>query len=371
MEPRIDDEPQILHPGPLDESLLTRQRYHRSEDIWNGEDPGPLTCHGRTKEMANIKMGDIRVGAGAKLKEFPFRSAFKNVNFNRSWTLNVETPLGVIQNKLDEEESPRPIQNLLPKYRRRHNRLIEVGLMQVYVIGSHINLGKWKVQDGLKLSYAGDSIWQGDCVLRKVDLPIKYPSCKYGKAGNFSLDTGPNRELIVGSSKNQPRYIFLSDGMFRELPWRAAGVAIPMFSVRTAFTNQRYICAWDVVGLIPLQVFWKCCSHERGQRLKVPEIVPFRLTQTIEAALGLTGVEGTFRSSCEAVVDVLRKNKDILLMLLEVFVRDPLEEWTRGDYHNDAAIGGEERKGMELAVSLSLFASRVQEIRVPIQVCII
>ncbi|KAF3956738.1 hypothetical protein CMV_018171 [Castanea mollissima] len=37
MEPWIDDEPQILHLGPLDESLLTQQRYHRSEDIWNGE----------------------------------------------------------------------------------------------------------------------------------------------------------------------------------------------------------------------------------------------------------------------------------------------------------------------------------------------
>lgn len=106
---------------------------------------------------------------------------------------------------------------------------------------------------------------------------------------------------------------------------------------------------------------------DKGQRLKVPEIVPFRLTQTIEAALGLTGIEGTFRANCEAVVSVLRKNKDILLMLLEVFVWDPLIEWTRGDFHDDAAIGGEERKGMELAVSLSLFASRVQEIRVPLQ----
>ncbi|TYG84112.1 hypothetical protein ES288_D01G223600v1 [Gossypium darwinii] len=106
---------------------------------------------------------------------------------------------------------------------------------------------------------------------------------------------------------------------------------------------------------------------DKGQRLKVPEIVPFRLTQTIEAALGLTGIEGTFRANCEAVVSVLRKNKDLLLMLLEVFVWDPLIEWTRGDFHDDAAIGGEERKGMELAVSLSLFASRVQEIRVPLQ----
>ncbi|GMH23554.1 hypothetical protein Nepgr_025397 [Nepenthes gracilis] len=106
---------------------------------------------------------------------------------------------------------------------------------------------------------------------------------------------------------------------------------------------------------------------DKGQRLKVPEIVPFRLTQTLEAALGLTGVEGVFRANCEAVIGVLRKNKDIILMLLEVFVWDPLIEWTRGDFHDDAALGGEERKGMELAVSLSLFASRVQEIRVPLQ----
>ncbi|URD73045.1 PI3Kc [Musa troglodytarum] len=106
---------------------------------------------------------------------------------------------------------------------------------------------------------------------------------------------------------------------------------------------------------------------DKGRRLKVPEIVPFRLTQTIETALGLTGTEGTFRSNCEAVMSTLRKNKDIILMLLEVFVWDPLVEWTRGDIHDEAAIGGEEKKGMELAVSLSLFASRVQEMRVPLQ----
>jgi PI-3-kinase-related kinase SMG-1 len=121
-------------------------------------------------------------------------------------------------------------------------------------------------------------------------------------------------------------------------------------------------CSGDIV-----HIDYNVC-FDKGQRLKVPEIVPFRLTQMLEAALGLTGVEGTFRANCEAVVGVLRKNKDILLMLLEVFVWDPLVEWTRGDFHDEAAIGGEERKGMELAVSLSLFASRVQEIRVPLQV---
>ncbi|OVA05179.1 Phosphatidylinositol 3-/4-kinase [Macleaya cordata] len=120
-------------------------------------------------------------------------------------------------------------------------------------------------------------------------------------------------------------------------------------------------CSGDVV-----HIDYNVC-FDKGQRLKIPEIVPFRLTQMIEAALGFTGIEGTFRANCEAVVSVLRKNKDIILMLLEVFVWDPLVEWTRGDSHDEAAIGGEERKGMELAVSLSLFASRVQEIRVPLQ----
>ncbi|CAN4112297.1 unnamed protein product [Withania somnifera] len=120
-------------------------------------------------------------------------------------------------------------------------------------------------------------------------------------------------------------------------------------------------CSGDIV-----HIDYNVC-FDKGQRLKIPEIVPFRLTQTIEAALGLTGIEGTFRANCEAVLGVLKKNKDIILMLLEVFVWDPLVEWTRGDFHDDAAIFGEERKGMDLAVSLSLFASRMQEIRIPLQ----
>ncbi|KAF6149462.1 hypothetical protein GIB67_017000 [Kingdonia uniflora] len=45
----------------------------------------------------------------------------------------------------------------------------------VYVIGSSNQLGMWKVHDGLKLRYAGDSFWQADCVVKKSELQIKYP----------------------------------------------------------------------------------------------------------------------------------------------------------------------------------------------------
>lgn len=38
-----------------------------------------------------------------------------------------------------------------------------------------------------------------------------------------------------------------------------------------------------------------------GKSLRVPEKVPFRMTQNIETAFGVTGVEGVFRLSCEQV----------------------------------------------------------------------
>lgn len=43
-------------------------------------------------------------------------------------------------------------------------------------------MGQWNVQNGLKLSYSGDSIWHADCVVRKSDFPLKYP------CGSFSLE---------------------------------------------------------------------------------------------------------------------------------------------------------------------------------------
>lgn len=45
------------------------------------------------------------------------------------------------------------------------------------------------------------------------------------------------------------------------------------------------------------------CSLSIGKSLRVPEKVPFRMTHNIETALGVTGVEGIFRLSCEQVIE--------------------------------------------------------------------
>ncbi|GIY22261.1 hypothetical protein CDAR_374792 [Caerostris darwini] len=113
---------------------------------------------------------------------------------------------------------------------------------------------------------------------------------------------------------------------------------------------------------------------EKGKNLRVPEKVPFRMTPNIKTALGLTGVEGIFRTSCEHSMKVLRKGKETLLTLLEAFVYDPLVDWTPGSEggYTGAVYGGRQawateakqtRQNMELDVSLSMFAIRVAEMR--------
>jgi len=72
------------------------------------------------------------------------------------------------------------------------------------------------------------------------------------------------------------------------------------------------------------------CLFGKGMLLERPETVPFRLTQNCVAAMGITGIEGVFRKSCELCMEVLRDkaNQQTLLSVLHVFIADPLIEWT-------------------------------------------
>jgi serine/threonine-protein kinase ATR len=71
------------------------------------------------------------------------------------------------------------------------------------------------------------------------------------------------------------------------------------------------------------------CLFDKGLSLLRPEIVPFRLTPNMVDAMGLTGVEGTFRRTMEVTMGLLRDNKDTLLSVLEPFLRDPTVAWSR------------------------------------------
>ena len=66
------------------------------------------------------------------------------------------------------------------------------------------------------------------------------------------------------------------------------------------------------------------CFEVAMKRNKFPERVPFRLTRMLIKALEVSGIEGTFRITCENVNKVLRDNKDSLIAIFASFIHDPL-----------------------------------------------
>ncbi|XP_077218422.1 disproportionating enzyme 2 isoform X2 [Tasmannia lanceolata] len=175
-----------------------------------------------------------------------FRNAFRNCIFRGAWNSDLEIPPETFQKNLDPQDS------IIVQFKISCPR-IEDGT-SVYVTSSSNLLRQWKVQDGLKLSYVGDSFWQADCLIQKADFPVEYKYRQKDKAGNASLEIGSSRKLnLEATSKNPPRYISLSDGIFRETPWRGAGVAIPMFSIRSnddlgvgEFLDLKLLVDWAV-----------------------------------------------------------------------------------------------------------------------------
>lgn len=114
----------------------------------------------------------------------------------------------------------------------------------------------------------------------------------------------------------------------------------------------------DVTSGEVVHIDYNVC-FEKGRRLRVPEVVPFRLTQNFVKALGPTGIEGSFRAACEHVLRLIRNSRETLLTLLEAFVYDPLVDW-EPDRKSDL-----EKKAMERNISHTLLASRIVELKVP------
>ncbi|KAG6916802.1 hypothetical protein DXG01_005325 [Tephrocybe rancida] len=69
------------------------------------------------------------------------------------------------------------------------------------------------------------------------------------------------------------------------------------------------------------------CFEVAMDREHFVEKVPFRLTRMLTRAMEVSGIEGSFRKSCEVTMRVQRDNKDSLLAVLEAFVYDPLITW--------------------------------------------
>ncbi|XP_021700539.1 serine/threonine-protein kinase ATM isoform X2 [Aedes aegypti] len=68
-------------------------------------------------------------------------------------------------------------------------------------------------------------------------------------------------------------------------------------------------------------------AFELGKNLPTPETIPFRLTRDIVAGMGISGIEGVFKKSCEKTLEILRNNHAPIMTILEVLLYDPLYTW--------------------------------------------
>ncbi|KAM0907019.1 hypothetical protein ACQ4PT_016421 [Festuca glaucescens] len=128
------------------------------------------------------------------------RSAFKNVIFSGNENAKRELQSSSLSKSLDPED-------IVVQFIISCPRLAAGST--VVIIGSNPSIGNWRAQDGLKLNYVGDSIWKANCVLRKAEFP--------------------------------------------ESPWRGAGVAVPIFSIRSnedlgvgEFLDLKLLVDWAV-----------------------------------------------------------------------------------------------------------------------------
>lgn len=88
------------------------------------------------------------------------------------------------------------------------------------------------------------------------------------------------------------------------------------FEIRSWFTDSHSVC------------FFLGFAFEQGKVLPTPELVPFRFTRDIEAAMGVYGAQGLMKHICAQTMSVLRQNEETILMLLEVLLYDPIYLWS-------------------------------------------
>jgi len=129
---------------------------------------------------------------------------------------------------------PKDLDDLVVQFRLR---VMITRTQSVYLCGSAPELGDWAPSSALRLecdSVSGYPNWAGDVRLRQRDFPLEY---KYiirdDHSGEVTWESGPNR--VCGLSPDREvDLIFQNDDEFRgDKPVRLAGVAIPVFSIRT------------------------------------------------------------------------------------------------------------------------------------------
>eukprot|EP00897_Mesotaenium_endlicherianum_P007076 jgi/Mesen1/6397/ME000329S05559 len=97
---------------------------------------------------------------------------------------------------------------------------------KVFLVGNSTALGMWNHETAYQLTNTHDSVWEADVVLNRYALK--------DNDGNVTTEHGDDIELGLDSAARKPSImIIVSDGYFRTVSWKGAGLATPVFSIRS------------------------------------------------------------------------------------------------------------------------------------------
>lgn len=152
-----------------------------------------------------------------------------------------------------------------PTHEFRVKAPLLAGNQTLCLLGNGLALGNWETQNPILLNRApGDVFLRTSVSLDGEALPLEYKYGVYDLEREFlvAYEAGENRRLTAAHAPNQK--VIVNDG-FARLPadtWRGAGVAIPVFSLRSErsfgvgeFADLKPLADWcQQVGLKLIQI---------------------------------------------------------------------------------------------------------------------
>ncbi len=132
---------------------------------------------------------------------------------------------------------------------------------RVAVCGSPESLGQWREKEALKLGNPDHPVWSGDVEVPLSDFPVNYKYLIINDKGKSLFWEKVFNRTIELPEGEVPEIIEIADERFEfpQYPWKGAGVAIPVFSLRREngygvgeFSDLKLLTDWSCEAGIKL-----------------------------------------------------------------------------------------------------------------------
>ena len=240
----------------------------------------------------------------------------------------------------------------------------------IYPLGEHTGLVEW-IENSTTIRSEFER-WQKDKIAKLKKNGINVPSIIEKPEKHFIAS-------VVAKTKVKSRALWDTDSLLEaycEMTAQIPPSIVSQFLVRTASipgdwmrNQQNYtdtlaltsaggffvglgdrhldnILLSETTGKVSHVDFNVCFS--KGDSLRVPERVPFRLTRNLEAALGPALCHGRYESAFTAALSGMVTHRTSLSALLAELQRDPLIDWYEHQYGRKRSITATNRETIQI-----------------------